>query len=102
MVDISEGKILHLIKNIMPQIFGIACRGNGAQLSGFHSEKQRDQGQRYQQQSHFNRIGQISACDAHIDNIGHQKRNQHFHKHLQSHKYGSQKRLPLVLPDGAK
>ena len=99
MIDVSKGKILDLVKNVMTEIFCISRRCHSGELPRLRSEKQCQHGHHDQKKAQLYDISHIAVCDAHIDDIRHQKRDQHFQQHFQHDKHRRQYRLALVFPD---
>ena len=91
MIDIPEGKILDLIKNIMAEVLGIACRSDRGKLPCLGSEKQRQHGHYNKQDPCLDNVAHIPLHDPDVNDVRHQKRNQHFHQYLQRDKHRSQK-----------
>ena len=97
MVNISKRKILDLIKNIMPQILGISGSRHRGYLPCLSSEEQCDHRHNNQQNSHFDDIPHIAVHDPYVNDIRHEKRDQHFHQHLQGHQDRCDKCLLFIF-----
>ena len=85
MVNIFEGKVLHLIKNIMTEVLCISCTCHRRHISRLHTEIKCKHCHNYKDHSPLHNISQISVCNSHVNDLCHFQRNEHFHQYLQDY-----------------
>ena len=86
MVDVFKGKLLNLVKYVMPQVLCVSCASSGRIGSGFYAEPERQHCHDDQNDPHLDNVRKIPVLDPNIDNLCHLKRNQHFHEDFQNDK----------------
>ena len=91
MVDISKREILYPIKNIMAQILCIPGGCDRAHLPRLRAEYQRQHSHENKQEADLDDVAHVAVGNAHVDDLCHQKRDQHFHEHFKTDQYRSQK-----------
>ena len=82
----------------MPQVLGISGSRDGSHLPRLGAKGQRQHSHDDKDDAHLYNVIHVSFHNSDVNDICHQKRDQHFQQHLQRHQNRCQERLLLVLP----
>ena len=98
-VNVAEAELLHIVKHIVPQIFGKAGTGFGCENGRGHAEAKGGQSAEYQQNGFADNDLHILLHNTVVIQVSHDQRDQHFHGNFAHHTQRAEKCGPFVFPD---